>query len=62
VEWATIKEENERSPLLEQLARKFAGSETGAGSSSSSASDISKQGVTDAVRGGKEFILLFKLK
>jgi hypothetical protein len=44
---------------LEQLARKFAGSETGAGSSSSSASDISKQGVTDAVRGGKELIYTF---
>ncbi|CAG2119584.1 unnamed protein product, partial [Medioppia subpectinata] len=48
VEWTTIKEENERAPLLEHLARKQA-----SGSDESSGSDYSKPGVTDALRGGQ---------
>ncbi|XP_054165008.1 sodium-coupled neutral amino acid transporter 7-like [Oppia nitens] len=49
VEWATIKEENERAPLLEHLARKPTASTD---DSSGSASEYSKHGATDALSGG----------
>ncbi|CAG2161906.1 unnamed protein product [Oppiella nova] len=52
VEWATIKEETERSPLLDQLARKY---EPTSASDDSSGSDYSKPGVTEALRGGSSW-------
>jgi hypothetical protein len=60
IEWApTIKEENERAPLLDQLARKFGASSSS--SRSEEVSDVSKTGATEAVRGGKKIFIFIEM-
>jgi hypothetical protein len=63
VEWATIKEENEKTPLMERLARNFHGSLSAPPSESSGESDISKESFAESVKGGKNtFIIQFNFK